>query len=138
MSFKMRSSSSAFYAVWGANMMKRTVQAGFTLIELVVVMVIIGILAAVAIPQFGNVTTSAKDAVATGICGSLQSAAVILYASNKAAGSYSNVQGLVTTSGGIVTYGGNCGAPTVAWQPNGSTVGSTVACAQIPPTLCTP
>jgi MSHA pilin protein MshA len=118
--------------------MKRAREAGFTLIELVVVMVIIGILAAVAIPQFSNVQQNAKDAVAQGICGSLQSAAVILFASNKTAASYSNVQGQVTTSGGTATYTGNCAGPSVAWTPTGGTVGSTVACAAVPATLCTP
>jgi prepilin-type N-terminal cleavage/methylation domain-containing protein len=117
--------------------MNKQLKRGFTLIELVVVMVIIGILAAVAIPQFSNVTQNAKDAVAQGVCGSLQSAAVILYASNKTAASYNpTIQNAVSLSGGTATYAGTCAAPTVQWTPTGSTAGSVVSCGVIPAAVC--
>lgn len=59
---------------------------GFTLIELVMVIVIIGILAAVAIPRFVDLTTQAKQGATQGALGAVRSAISIWYVQNVAAG----------------------------------------------------
>jgi prepilin-type N-terminal cleavage/methylation domain-containing protein len=61
-------------------------EKGFTLIELVMVIVIIGILSAIAIPKFVNLTTEAKIATTKGGLGAMRSVVAIQYAKSATSG----------------------------------------------------
>lgn len=87
-------------------------QSGFTLIELVIVIVILGILAITAAPKFLNMQDDARESTLKGVQAAVSSAAEMVHA--KAV-----ISGVETASAATITLGSGKTVRTVYGYPNG-------------------
>ena len=81
-------------------------QQGFTLIELVVVIVILGILAAVAVPKFIDIQEDARISTLEGMQGTLSSAASLARAQQLVKGLASNIAIDIPGASGVAMVNG--------------------------------
>ncbi|TDF37190.1 prepilin-type N-terminal cleavage/methylation domain-containing protein [Alteromonadaceae bacterium M269] len=75
--------------------MHKKQQAGFTLIELIIVIIVLGILAITAVPRFLNLSTDANIAALEGLAGAVRSASNLTFAK-------ANIEGVANQPSGNV------------------------------------
>jgi len=113
-------------------------EKGFTLIELIIVIVLLGILAATALPKFADLSSQARTAANRGIAGSLAAAVNIAHAQWIAAGTtpasipFSGTTLFMNSTAADPGYGFPCSTLAACTSASTPTVGD---CAALMPAL---
>lgn len=92
------------------NVLASSEQSGFTLIELVMVIVILGILSAFALPRFANLSDEATVASLEGLMGAMKSTAAVVKAQAQVEGKITGSQTIQIEGNNIAVYNGHISA----------------------------